>query len=188
MANRKHSWSVLIAAATAVANIAAFSQERIEPKPEDSIVERALKSSKALKEGIDVEPRGMLATADQISPYFQGAEPAIVDELSKSGANVQGEQINSVLKSRIAATFTEKARSDPSISFEALTGELTIRGSRNLTGGEVNVYKVSLVLTGLILACREEGKTVKECVHEAFKAAEMEIVGLMKFGDSSNKN
>jgi hypothetical protein len=68
-----------------------------------------------------------------------------------------------------------------------------MRGSRNvggveITGGEVSVYKVSLVLTGLVLVCREEGRTVKECVHEAFKAAEMEIVGLMKFGDSSNKN
>jgi hypothetical protein len=47
---------------------------------------------------------------------------------------------------------------------------------------------VGLVLTGLVLACRERSKTVKECVHEAFNAADMQILRLMKFDDSSNKN
>jgi hypothetical protein len=50
-----------------------------------------------------------------------------LDELSKGGTTLQSKQIEDAIKSKVAAAATEKAHSDPNVSFEVLTGKLSIK-------------------------------------------------------------
>jgi hypothetical protein len=195
MANRKHTWSVLVAAAAVVANTAAFSQERNDPKADEiveGVIERTLKTKGLFEGDIEAEVKADVAMGQQISSYIQGAEPGVIDDLSKSGAKPQEDQINDVFKSRIAASLVEKARSDPNISFEALTGKLTIRGSRRLggvevTAGEVNIYKVTATLAGIAIACLLTHRSINQCVEAAFRAAGSEIANSIEPSDTAAK-
>jgi hypothetical protein len=69
-------------------------------------------------------------TVLQIDSYFRESEAAILDELSKGGTTLQSKQIEDAIKSKVAAAATEKAHSDPNVSFEVLTVRIPIYSGR----------------------------------------------------------
>jgi hypothetical protein len=100
-----------------------------------------------------------LEMSGKISPLFEQAEPKILNDLDMNAGRLTQSKIKEIVIEEIKKTIQE-AESQPNsgITFEVLTGKLTIDSSRpifgiTLTGGEVNVYKISATLAGGVWAC-----------------------------------
>jgi hypothetical protein len=137
---------------------------------------------------------------EEVASLFSRARPRILDHLKPRIGKLTQADVEKTLSSDLTEVI-EKAAGDPKsgITFEALTGKLKVESSMLLkgvkvTGGEVNVYKVTAVLAGGIVACaltknysenRKETLTKKDkemsrCIEAALAKVKAEVADLIK--------
>jgi hypothetical protein len=104
---------------------------------------------------------------DSYSSYFVTAQAKMVDDITALHPPLSIEEVDGIIRKDVGAVIEDAKKSDPEakISFEIMTGKLNIEAAKTLvevkiSGGEINVYKISLSLAGGIAAC--SGRIVEE--------------------------
>jgi hypothetical protein len=98
------------------------------------------------------------ATVDDL--YAQ-AGPGIVAKLKDAHGTLTKNDVESVISNELVSTINDKMKKPGSdISFEILTGKLKIQKAKtiwgvDISGGEVNIYKISEALAAMLYACEK---------------------------------
>jgi hypothetical protein len=114
--------------------------------------------------------------------YFASAQQKMFDDISALQPPVTVAQADRIIKADVSSVI-EASKKNPfsDVNFEILTGKLsvgrltTIQGMK-ISGGDVNVYKVSLAMAGSVAACN--GMVIenfKPCVKRALAKAESAV-------------
>jgi hypothetical protein len=118
------------------------------------------------------------SASQKIAVLFSQAEPRIIDDLLALDGNLSQSKVANVISSDVAkALQSTEAVSESDITFEVLSGKLKFNSYRTVRGtkislGEVNVYKVSLILAGTVVACASLGASeLTSCVKETLATA-----------------
>jgi hypothetical protein len=153
---------------------------------EESVTETFARQSRPLLDSPRIRlPSYTWNKADQArrySRFFDVAEPKIVDELSTLSPPITAQDAENIIKTQLATAIQQaKNGNDSEIAFEVLTGKLTIDSSKmvfgsKVSGGQVNIYKVTSVVAGSVAACTGEVvESFKPCVRKALAKATDEI-------------
>jgi hypothetical protein len=127
-----------------------------------------------------------------ISSYFSIAEPKLENDLTKLTPPLSKANVESIVRGDLqnAADATKKDHPESKITFEYLSGKLTIGSSTTvsgvrITGGEVNVYNVSAAIAGGVMTCNAlADASFKRCVDLAIKTALSSFVKEAKTHDA----
>lgn len=151
----------------------------------DESVEHALEEN-AKADAID--DTDTLAT-QQTSSLIDQSKPSSAVLHDSSAASLAN--IDSTIKRGLVDGAVKLAKDNPqSVKFEVLTGKLTVsssfkKGGVEVSGGEVNLYKVATVLTAAVIACRKiADPDAKACVDTAFDSVKSHI-GRFELGEKS---
>jgi hypothetical protein len=119
------------------------------------------------------------ATVKTVSSYFDAARPKVIEELSAIYPPISAAEAQDVINREIASSISDTTKNaNSNVTFEYLTGKLTIDHSNKIYGiavkpGEVNICKISSAMALGIAACN--GKIVDEfkpCVEKVFNRTE----------------
>jgi hypothetical protein len=107
----------------------------------------------------------------RVSKFYKHAEQIILNDLVRNTGHLTKPEIEKIINDEVTKTILKTASQPKSgISFEVLTGKLTIDSSRTVVGiklawGEVNIYKVSAALAASVVACEAlAAPDLKACV------------------------
>jgi hypothetical protein len=114
--------------------------------------------------------------------YFASAQQKMFDDISALQPPVTVAQADRIIKADVSSVI-EASKKNPfsDVNFEVLSGKLsvgrltTIQGMK-ISGGDVNVYKISLAMAGGVAACN--GMVIenfKPCVKRALAKAESAV-------------
>jgi hypothetical protein len=96
---------------------------------------------------------------NSVTSYFTSAEPKMLADFAKLSPPISQSAADQIIRSELVGVVQQAAKDPASnISFEAFSGKLTVDSSATIagvkvTGGEINLYKVSLSLAGGVAAC-----------------------------------
>lgn len=145
-----------------------------------------------------VAPRPFIVLNNQdlnlsgVSSYFSVAQPKLTYDITALTPPLSRAAVEGVVQADlkyIAAKSTEN--SDAKVTFEVVSGKLTIGSSTTLggikiTGGEINVYAVSTAVSGAVMTCNAmSDATFKNCVDAAIKQAISSFVKESKLHDAA---
>jgi hypothetical protein len=125
----------------------------------------------------------------KVHDLYAQAGPGINTKINDAHGALTKRQVESVVNNELVSTITERTKEPGSdISFEILTGKLkiqkvkTVRGV-NISGGEVNIYKISEILAGIIYACEKlSTPQFSNCVDAA--VAEVRAIVIKEIGEN----
>jgi hypothetical protein len=156
-------------------------EEQHEGLP-DSPEERALGNAESQAEryawqsGIAIRD-ATKATNNEIKSLYADAKPRIKKKILESPSTLSKEQIQEIVKNELDETFKNAAARNPKITWDVLTGDVTIEQSTTIegvkiTGGKINLYKIAAgVATGAI-ACKSafSSWSFKWCIERALQS------------------
>jgi hypothetical protein len=100
-----------------------------------------------------------------------------INRIEAGGLSKEKEKLIAKLRKEVAGVAEEHATAEPGISFEYLTGKLTVPASTEvagveITGGEVNLYKAlrNLATGGAIVKCGLDKECLRQAIHEALQS------------------
>jgi hypothetical protein len=97
----------------------------------------------------------------KVNDLYAQAGPGIITKINDAHGTLTKSQVESVVNNELVSTITEKTKEPGSdISFEIFTGKLKIQKVTkvwgvDISGGEVNIYKISEALAAIIYACEK---------------------------------
>lgn len=123
--------------------------------------------------------------AHKLTSVIDSAKPKIDSDLLPYTTDISVTQADHIIKSDLISTINKITdKPDSGITFEVLSGKLKIEskfsmGGVNISGGEINVYKISGAAAVGVAACRGLGASeFQSCVNAALaKAVRAEISG-----------
>jgi hypothetical protein len=143
------------------------------------------------------QPRIALAQANQVDPsqkvssLFDRADQNILHDLNALHGALTRQQIDNIIQEEVLKNVqSETSQPNSGIKFEALTGKLTIESSYILrgvkvTGGDVNIYKVSGVLAGSVYSCNAlDSKGFNDCAKAALAKVGSVVAKELKLGST----
>jgi hypothetical protein len=156
------------------------TMQAVETPPPQNMIDSALPQN--------FSSTSVTIRTQEASSLFFTAEPKILGHLRARSGQLTLANVEKVLRSDLADTIAKAAsRPNSGITFEALTGKLTIDSSKyvggiKITAGEVNVYKVSVMLAGGVAACSmfTKKKSFSNCIKAAFAKVETFIAKQME--------
>jgi hypothetical protein len=137
---------------------------RLREPPNPAMAELAIKESSALKLNVAHDPNNPIY---KVSSLYEGTEK-IIDDLNINVFLSTQEQLEKIINQKVIESIQTLAnKPDSGITFDLLTGRLKL-GLRYgiFTAEEVNLYKVTTLIAGGILACRYLNN-FNECVTAA---------------------
>jgi hypothetical protein len=114
-------------------------------------------------------------SVSKATSLWLSAEPQMLSQLASAGPMLTRDQAEIIIQSEIAKIVQTAANTPNSgITFEVLSGKLTIEssvtiGGVKIAGGDLNVYKVSGMLAGSVVACNAAATQFDTCVNAALK-------------------
>src|SRR5262245_51452441 len=95
----------------------------------------------------------------------------------EAGERISKGKLIAKLRKEVAVVAEAHATAEPGISFEYLTGKLTVPASTEaagvkITGGEVNLYKAlrNLAIGGAIVKCGLDKECLRQAIREALQS------------------
>jgi hypothetical protein len=124
-------------------------------------------------------------SSHKLTELIRSAQSKIDTDLSPYNTDVSIKQADEIIKSDLVTAISDaKDKPNSGITFEVLSGKLKVdskfsMGGVNISGGEINVYKVSGAAAIGVAACRGLGASeFQACVNSALaKAVRTEISG-----------